>query len=91
MGYNQEHKAVKIYDPRYKSEFCVSSKKLPLSLTMNADANKGQLCVAMDQLEKRQVDISSLHYKNMYKSVLQIKKSLKTSSFDKYNRIIVDV
>ena len=77
MDYNQEHKAVKLYDPRCNPEFCVSNQKLPLSLTMNSDANKGELWIAMDQLEKRHVSMSCLHSKDMYNSDFQIKGKIR--------------
>ena len=75
MDYDQEHKAVKLYDQRCNSKKCVSNKKWPHSITLNADANKGELWVSMDKLEKRKVDISSLYSKNMYKSGLQVKRN----------------
>ena len=91
MNYNQEHKAVELYDPRCISKFCNSNKKLPQYLTNDVDKTKGELCVTMDQLKKRRVRISCLHSQNMYKSVLPIKKKLQTSSFDKNNSLIFDV
>ena len=58
---------------------------------MDADARKGELWVTMDQLKNRVVDMSCLHSKNMYKSVFQRKKIIKTSSFDNNNWIRLDV
>ena len=91
MDYNQEQEAVKLYDPRCIPKCCVSNKDLPLSLTENADSNKGELWVKMDQLKKREVQISALHSKTLYKSVLQIKRKIKTSSVDIDNCIYLDV
>ena len=40
MDYNQEHKAVQLYDPRCIPNLCLSNDKLPSSLTINADGSK---------------------------------------------------
>ena len=91
MDYNEKQKAVKLYDPRCHPKYYVSKNKLPSSLTTNADADKRESWVSMDQLENRRIDIFSLHSKKMYKSVIQIKKEIHTSSFDNDNCIILDV
>ena len=76
MGFNEEYKALKLYDPRCYTKICVSNEKVPLSVTEDADANKGELWVTLDQLEKREVRISCLHSENMYKEVFQIKRKI---------------
>ena len=91
MDYNYQHKAVKLYDTTCNPEWCVSNNKLPISFIKDADANKGELWVSMDQLEKRHLTISCLHSKSMYKSVLQIKRNLKKSFFDKQCSTYLDV
>ena len=68
MGYNEEDKAVKLYDPSVIAEDCVSSKNLPSSFTATADPNKGEFWITIDQLENRSVDITALQTKSMYQS-----------------------
>ena len=90
IDYNNEYKAIKLYDQRCCPELCISNEKLPFSLTSNADPNEGKLWISMDQLEKRMVTISSLHSKNMYKSVFNIKRKIKPSAFYKKNFVCLD-
>ena len=89
--YNQKHKSVKLYDQTCEPELCVSSQTLPSSFTKNVDANKGELWVTMDQLKKRELEISSLHSKDRYQSVLQTKRIINTSFFDKNCCLYLDV
>ena len=67
--YNNELKAIKLYDPRCNPKFkklCNSNKKLHFSLTdKNADPSKGEQWVTLDQLEKRHADMSCLHSKTI--------------------------
>ena len=46
----------------------------------NVDEHNGELWVTVDQLENRELEISSLHSKNMYKSFLPINGSVNVSS-----------
>ena len=87
MGYNSEHKAIKLFNPNHRKRN--SCENLPLSITELADPNKGELWTTLDQLEKRAVFIESLYSKTMYKSVFQVKKEVKPSTFDKkYSKVI---
>ena len=90
IGYNQEYKAIKLYDPRCDSKVCVLNEKLHHSLTQNTDASKGELWVTTDQLENRRIAISSLHSKNLYKSVFESTRKIKLSAFNKYSFISLD-
>ena len=93
IDYNNELKAIKLYDPRCNPKFkklCISNTNLPFSLTENVDPNKGELWVTMDQLEKRRVAITSLHSKNMYKSVFQIKRRTSLSGLNRNSFISLD-
>ena len=64
MDYNEEHNAVKLYDAREDPEF--PNESLPPSLA--ADASKGEFWTTVDRLEKRCVQLTSLHAKNRYRS-----------------------
>ena len=92
MGYNQKHKALKLYDPRCHPAFCVSNEKLPSSFTTDADAdaNKGELWVTMDQLKNRVVSMSCLHTINMYESVFEIKPKIILGRSDRNNFLCLD-
>ena len=70
---DQEHKAIKFYDPRCHAAYWVSNQKLTRSLIKSANASKEELCVSIEQLEKRKLQVYSLHSNDMYKSVHNIK------------------
>ena len=86
IDYDCHYKAVKLYEPNCSPNMCVSDKKLPLSLTMNADAAKGELWVSIDQLEKRYVSISCLLPKKMYKTIFHLNEDSDFSFVDKTTR-----
>ena len=90
MDYNQENRAVKLYDPRCNPKQCVTNKNLPQFLTTDADPNKGELWVTMDQLENRVITVSSLHSKNMYESVFSIKRKISLSRLDRKKFVSLD-
>ena len=81
MDYNLELKAIKLYNPNFSQTTNALGKDLPLPTTKRADPYKGVLWISLDQLEKRCINISSLYSKNMYKSVLQINKTLILPAF----------
>ena len=91
IGYDSRHGAVKLYDPRCGKRLCVSDESLPVDLTGNADSNEGELWVTVDQLEKRMVDVTSLHSENMYKTVFQTKRNINLSLLNKKSFMYVDV
>ena len=60
---------------------------MPFSFTEKADPKKGELWITLDQLDKREISISSLCSKNMYKSVFKVNRNLKLIDFDeKYSK-----
>ena len=69
IEYNQEHNALKLYDPDFEQEHCVSNESLS---ELDADKKKGEFWVSIDQFEKRGVDVASLHSKAMYKPIHKI-------------------
>ena len=81
IDYSSAHKAVKLYNPNCVHS--VSDKRLPLSLTMNANADKGEFWVSIDRFERRFVEVTSLYPKTMFKSVFQYKPKVKTYPSDK--------
>ena len=91
VSYNYDYKGIKLFDPRCNPNLCVSDNKLPTSLTMNADPNKGELWVTIDHLEKRLVQISSLHSRSMYKSVYTFRPAIKPYDFDENKCICIDI
>ena len=86
MDYNQEQKAVKLYDPK----FWDSNELLPPLLLMNEGRNIGELWVTMDKFEKRRIKLSSLHSKTMYKSRFQTKKKISLLAYDTSSFITLD-
>ena len=85
MGYNEEHKAVKLYDPNVIAKNCISNKNLPSSLIATADPNKGELWITLDQIKNRSVELTALQAKNMYKSSYQSKIELKRSGEEMFS------
>ena len=81
MDYNLEYKAIMLYNPNLGQKYFSLSKNLPDSITKRADTNKGEVWITLDQLKKREISISSLCSKNMYKSVFQVNRKLKLTSF----------
>ena len=73
------------------TELCVSDESLPFDLTGNADSNKGELQVTVDQLVKRMVDVISLNSENMYQTVFQIKRNINISLLSKKSFTYVGV
>ena len=84
IGYSEQEKAVKLYDPN-SFDPCTSSECLPSSLTMNADHDNGQFWLVLKELEQRAVMIDALHSENMYKSVYHFKQKISQAEFDENN------
>ena len=91
IDYDNQHNAVKLFDPRCEQELCVSDGSLPSSLARKARSNKGELWVTMDQLEKRSLDIVSLHSETMYDIVFQTKRNIQQSLWNKKSYMYVDI
>ena len=91
IGYNEQEKAVKLYDPFWEPGRCVSSKSLPPSLTMDADDNNGELWLALKDVDQREVELCSLHSEKMYKSAYQVNKKISLSDFDENNFARLDI
>ena len=85
IGYNSELKAIKLYDPNCNPKFCVSSENLPRSLTSGADPNKGEMWISWDEIQHRELSVTSLCSSNIYKSLFRFKQKLKPSEFDEKN------
>ena len=86
IDYDCHYKAVKLYEPNCSQNMCVSDEKLPHSLTINADAAKGELWVSLDQLEKRYVAIACLLPKDMYKTIFHLNEQSDFCFVDKTTR-----
>ena len=83
MDYNLEHKAIKLYDPRFCKKTFDICNNLPVSFTEKADPKKGELWITLDRLEKRILFIDSMCLKNFYKSVFKASKNFKSANFNK--------
>ena len=89
MDYSLQHKAIKLYDQRSRTNYFTEFEpNLPVSITETADSNKRKLWVTLDQLKKRSLSINSLCSKNMYNSVFKVNKTLKQINYDKdYSKV----
>ena len=77
-----ERGAVKLYDPNCKAKNCISSKALPPSF--EADPSEGERWITVDQMEKRNIEMTALHAKDMCKFSYQSKIKLKPIDPEKY-------
>ena len=58
---------------------------MPVSITETADPNKGELWITLDQLERRQISISSMCSKHLYKSFFKVSRIFKLTNGEKYS------
>ena len=79
MEYNEEQKALKIYEPNCSPDWCKSNKSLPQELIDTADPNHGELWITAEDLENRYVKITSLCSNEYYKQtcIFQGKENIK--------------
>ena len=66
---------VKIYEPNCAPALCKSDRKLPRLL--EADAHQGEFWVAAEDFQNREVDVTSLYSKSLYKYVFKINRQSK--------------
>ena len=76
---------IKLYDPSN------DDSTDGLFSSTGADPETGELWVAVEDIEKCEVSVSSLYPENMYESVFQLKKKISLSVFDKDHILRKDV